>query len=112
MLQSVIVGFLTPQTCCVGEPVSDKAPRFFHSAYETTLCNVSLAHVHELHLCVKMNLCVRLTDDPDGGRGVDTPALVAGRAGVKPGVLLSHPLDAQNAVRVLQLDPCEEARGD
>lgn len=50
---------------------------------------------------VQQAVCVcvlRLTNDPDGGRGVDTTTLVAGGAGVKPGVLLPDPLDAQRAV--------------
>lgn len=62
-------------------------------------------------MCVCVHVCC-LTNDLDGSWGVDTATLVAGRAGVKPGVLLSHPLDTQSAVWILQLDPCEEARDD
>lgn len=55
--------------------------------------------------------CGCLTDDADGGWGVDTTALVAGGAGVKTSVLLSDPLDTQRAVWILQLDPCEGGTG-
>lgn len=49
-----------------------------------------------------------LTDDLDGGRGVDAAALVASGAGVQSRVLLSNPLDAERAVGVVQLHPCRE----
>lgn len=58
-----------------------------------------------LYVSVSVCVCGCLTDDPDGGWGVDTTTLVAGGAGVKAGVLLCDPLDTQRAVRVLQLDP-------
>lgn len=51
-----------------------------------------------------------LTDDLDGGRGVDAAALVAGGAGVHACVLLPNPLDAERAVGVVQLHPCRETQ--
>lgn len=56
-------------------------------------------------------VCVCLTNDLDGGRGVDAATLVASGAGVQSCVLLSNPLDAERAVGVVQLHACRETQG-